>query len=92
MRGEIDFSESLIKRVQLLEGLSTDALDKVKSLITFNPGVKELTRVLKFLGYKMAVVSGGFIPLARFVQKELGLDFAFANTLEVTLDGKHFTG
>ena len=55
---EIDFKESLRQRVALLEGTCASVLEKVKSKITFTPGVKQLTKILKYLGCKLAVVSG----------------------------------
>merc|ERR1719197_309932 len=84
MSGEIDFFGSLKERVALLKGHNAEELfSKVKKNLIFTPGAKELCSTLKGLGYKMAVISGGFLPVAREVQKELGLDYAFANTLEV---------
>lgn len=68
----------------LLEGQNAEELfEKVKANLLFTPGAKKLCSTLKSLGYKMAVISGGFLPLAREVQRHLGLDYAFANTLEV---------
>ncbi|KAL2913428.1 Phosphoserine phosphatase [Polyrhizophydium stewartii] len=92
MRGEIDFTESLRRRVALLKSLPASTLDVVREIITFSPGAKDLCRALKRLGCKMAVVSGGFIPLAKYVQATLGLDFAHANGLAVSADGAHLTG
>jgi len=84
MCGEIDFFESLQQRVALLKGASSEGLfDEVKKAIVFNPGAERLCSVLHKLGYKMAVISGGFLPVAEEVQKRLGLDYAFANSLEV---------
>eukprot|EP00931_Biecheleriopsis_adriatica_P074947 TRINITY_DN48914_c1_g1_i1.p1 TRINITY_DN48914_c1_g1~~TRINITY_DN48914_c1_g1_i1.p1 ORF type:complete len:883 (-),score=223.96 TRINITY_DN48914_c1_g1_i1:52-2700(-) len=84
MRGELNFFESLKARVALLKGHNADELfDKVKANLVFTPGAKKLCQTLKSLGYKMAVISGGFLPVAQEVQKYLGLDYAFANTLEV---------
>lgn len=81
MNGEIDFTESLRQRVALLEGVPSDVFEKLKSVITFTPGARELTRALKTLGFKLAVLSGGFMPLANYVKEELGLDYAHANTV-----------
>jgi phosphoserine phosphatase SerB len=84
MSGEIDFFGSLKERVALLKGHNAEELfSHVKRNLIFTPGAKHLCSTLKGLGYKMAVISGGFLPVAREVQKELGLDYAFANTLEV---------
>lgn len=84
MRGELDFFGSLKSRVALLKGHKADALfAHVKANLIYTPGAKKLCSTLRKLGYKMAVISGGFLPVAREVQKYLGLDYAFANTLEV---------
>jgi len=84
MAGELDFFASLKERVALLKGHNAEELfAHVKRNLIFTPGAKQLCSTLKGLGYKMAVISGGFLPVAREVQKELGLDYAFANTLEV---------
>lgn len=79
MNGELDFSASLKARVSLLKGVPADVFDKLKSVITISPGARELCRALKALGYKMAVLSGGFQPLAEWLAGELGIDFAHAN-------------
>lgn len=84
MRGELNFFESLKSRVALLKGHNADKLfDEVKKNLIFTPGAKRLCSTLRRLGYKTAVISGGFLPVAREVQRYLGLDYAFANTLEV---------
>ena len=79
MNGELDFSQSLQERVGLLKGVPADVFDKLKSVITISPGARELCKSLKALGFKMAVLSGGFQPLAEWLAGELGLDYAFAN-------------
>ena len=80
MRGERDFATSLKDRVALLKGLNVEVWDDLKKTrITFASGARELCRALKKLGVKMAVLSGGFTPLAEWVKSELGLDFAHAN-------------
>ncbi|KMU84508.1 phosphoserine phosphatase [Coccidioides immitis H538.4] len=81
MNGELDFSASLKARVSLLKGVPADVFEKLKSIITIAPGARELCRALKRLGFKMAVLSGGFQPLAEWLAKELSLDYAFANHL-----------
>lgn len=84
MRGELNFFESLKSRVALLKGHNAEELfDKIKANIIFTPGARTLCSALRRLGYKTAVISGGFLPVAREVQRYLGLDYAFANTLEV---------
>ena len=79
MNGELDFEQSLRERVKLLKGTPATVFEDLKSVITFTPGARELCKVLKSLGFKMAVLSGGFIPLALYVKSELGLDYAYAN-------------
>jgi phosphoserine phosphatase len=83
MNGEIDFTESLKRRVSLLKGIPSNVFELLKPQIKFTPGAHELCKVLKTKGYKLAVLSGGFIPLANWVKDELGLDYAYANNLEV---------
>jgi len=84
MRGELNFFDSLKSRVALLKGHKADELfAKVKANLIFTPGAKKLCSTLRRLGYRMAVISGGFLPVAQEVQRHLGLDYAFANTLEV---------
>jgi len=84
MRGELNFFDSLKSRVALLKGHKADELfAKVKANLIFTPGAKKLCSTLKRMGFKMAVISGGFLPVAQEVQRHLGLDYAFANTLEV---------
>ena len=92
MNGEIDFNESLKQRVALLKGIPSTVFEDLKTKITFTPGARNLTRVLRSLGVKTAVLSGGFIPLANWVKGELGLDYAYANNLELTEDGTELTG
>ncbi|KAM3583001.1 Phosphoserine phosphatase [Umbelopsis sp. WA50703] len=92
MNGEIDFKESLRRRVALLQGTSVEVLNTVRDNLTFTEGAKFLCRALKRLGFKLAVISGGFLPLANYVKAELGLDYAFANQLKVSSDGLFLTG
>ncbi|KAF0513123.1 phosphoserine phosphatase serb [Gigaspora margarita] len=79
MNGEIDFQESLRRRVSLLKGTSVDVLQSIKKKLIFTEGAHLLCKALKKVGFKLAVISGGFIPLANYVKNELGLDYAFAN-------------
>jgi phosphoserine phosphatase len=87
MRGEIDFTESLHARVALLAGLDASALEKVRGEVRLTPGARTLCRTLRRLGYKVAIVSGGFTEVTDALKDELSLDFAHANVLEV-VDGK----
>jgi phosphoserine phosphatase len=82
MNGELDFSASLKARVSLLKGVPATVFDQLKPHITITPGARDLCRALKKLGFKLAVLSGGFQPLADWLKAELGLDYAFANHLE----------
>jgi phosphoserine phosphatase len=81
MNNELDFSESLRARVALLKGTPDDVYEKVKSVITLTPGAKDLCKGLKRLGYKIAVLSGGFTPLVEWIAKDLGIDYAYANNV-----------
>ena len=84
MNGEIDFNESLKERVSLLRGIdSTTIWKELEEKIEITNGVKPLSKALKKLGCVLGVCSGGFIPLAEHVKNELGLDYAYANTLGV---------
>lgn len=92
MNGEIDFQESLRRRVSLLQGLSVDVINKVIGKITFTPGAKQLCHCLKQMGATLVVASGGFVPMAEYVKGQLDLDYAYANVLEFSDDGKFLTG
>ncbi len=83
MNGELDFQGALRERVALLKGLSVDALEQVYRNIPFTPGAKTLVRILKRLGFRTAVISGGFKFFTDRLKTELGLDYAYANELEI---------
>ena len=87
MNGELDFRQSLQQRVAHLKGLSVAALEEVYRNIPFTPGARELVRILKRLGFRTAVISGGFGFFTQRLQQELGLDYAYANELEM-IDGQ----
>jgi phosphoserine phosphatase len=87
MRGELDFAASLRDRVGLLVGLDAAALDKVYDELELAPGARTTVRVLKRLGYRFAIVSGGFSQLTDRLAADLGIDFAAANELEI-VDGR----
>lgn len=87
MRGELDFEESLRERVKTLAGLDASVIDEVARDIKLTPGARTTISTLKRLGYKTAVVSGGFIQVLEGLAEELGLDYVRANTLEI-VDGK----
>ncbi len=87
MEGELDFEEALRARVRLLAGAEAEVIDRALDRVALTPGARTFTRTLKRLGYKLAVVSGGFEQFADKVASELGLDHAFANRFEI-VDGK----
>lgn len=87
MRGEIDFSESFRARVALLRGLPETALQQVGSQLKITEGAQHLISTLRTLGYKTAILSGGFTYFARDLQARLGMDYVFANELDI-VDGK----
>ncbi|GAA1475227.1 Phosphoserine phosphatase [Corynebacterium felinum] len=87
MRGELDFEESLRERVKALAGLDASVIDEVARDIVLTPGARTTIRTLKRLGYKTAVVSGGFIQVLEGLAEDLELDYVRANTLEI-VDGK----
>ena len=88
MRGEIDFAESLRRRVALLEGLEQGALQRVyDERLKLNPGADTMLAVLKQHGIKTLLVSGGFVFFTERLKQRLGLDYAHANTLEI-VNGK----
>ena len=86
MAGEIDFAESLRRRVALLEGLPATVLDDVRARLRLTPGARTLLRTLRRLGYVPAVVSGGFVEVLGPLMAELGVDYLEANHLEI-VDG-----
>nr|WP_277351459.1 phosphoserine phosphatase SerB [Microbispora sp. CL1-1] len=83
MRGELDFAESLVRRVALLEGLSEEVFEKVAKEVVLTPGARTLVRTLKRLDYRFAIVSGGFTQITDSLVADLGIDYSAANTLEV---------
>lgn len=87
MRGEIDFEESLRRRVALLEGVPATAIDEVYDAIVLAPGARTMVRTLRRLGYRFAIVSGGFSQITDRLAEDLGIHFARANELEIA-DGR----
>jgi phosphoserine phosphatase len=83
MRGELDFQASFRHRLVLLRGLPASALAKVAENLPITPGAHRLLRTLKLLGYKTAILSGGFDFVAQKLQKELGFDYVHTNELEI---------
>ncbi|WP_293783923.1 phosphoserine phosphatase SerB [uncultured Aeromicrobium sp.] len=86
MRGELDFAASLHERVARLEGVPAEALDAVYERVSYTPGARTLVRTLKRLGYRFALVSGGFTQIIERIAADLGIDYYAANELEV-VDG-----
>ncbi|UBT77198.1 phosphoserine phosphatase SerB [Pseudomonas amygdali] len=87
MRGELDFSESFKERLALLKGLDVSVLDEIGASLRLTEGAETLFSELKRLGYKTAILSGGFTYFAKQLQAKLGIDYVYANELEV-VDGK----
>jgi phosphoserine phosphatase len=83
MRGDFDFEESLVQRVALLKGLSVEELSQLRDEIPLSQGVQELVTTLKWLGFKMGVVTGGFDFFSDHLKEKLHMDFAHANRLEI---------
>ncbi|MEM7337809.1 MAG: phosphoserine phosphatase SerB [Actinomycetota bacterium] len=86
MAGELDFKESLTTRVAALAGLPESALDEVKAKVRLTPGAEVFIGTLHHLGYKTAIVSGGFTAVTAHLAAQLGIDFHHANELEI-VDG-----
>jgi phosphoserine phosphatase len=86
MRGELDFSESFEARVALLKGLDSAALAKIAAELKITEGAEHLISTLRTLGYKTAILSGGFTYFAEYLQQKLGIDYIYANELDI-VDG-----
>jgi phosphoserine phosphatase len=87
MRGELDFKQALSERVKLLEGLPFERAKSLADRAELTPGADRFVRILKGLGYRVGLVSGGFTFFVDDLKERFGLDFAFSNELEVA-DGK----
>ena len=87
MRGEIDFKESFAQRVALLKGLDESVMKDIAENMPITEGVERLMFVLKRYGYKIAILSGGFTYFGEYLQKKFGIDYVYANELEI-IDGK----
>jgi len=83
MRGDFDFEESLRQRVAMLKGLSLDEVMEIRNQMTVSQGADALLTTLKWLGFKLGVVSGGFDIFADYLKDKFNLDFAYANRLEI---------
>ncbi|MGH3440641.1 MAG: phosphoserine phosphatase SerB [Nitriliruptorales bacterium] len=87
MAGDLDYETALRERVSLLRGLEADALERVRGRLRLTPGARTFVRTLKRLGFRLAIVSGGFTVFTDRLREELGIDHAYANELEVA-DGR----
>ena len=83
MEGELDFEQSLRKRVAMLEGLSVESMLSLVEKLPVNPGAASLFRALRAMGCKSAIVSGGFLFAVEALREKLGIDVAYANDLEI---------
>ena len=92
MRGEIDFNESFIQRVALLEGLEESVMEDIARNLPITEGAEILFKALNKYGFKTAILSGGFNYFGKYLQHKLGIDYVFSNELEIKngkLTGKH---
>lgn len=92
MNGEIDFNESFIQRIALLEGLDENVMEDIAKNLPITDGAERLISTLKAFGYKTAILSGGFTYFGNYLKKMLGVDYVYANELEIKdqkLTGKH---
>lgn len=87
MRGEIDFCESFKERVALLKGLDESVMRDIAEHLPITEGVERLMFVLKRYGYKIAILSGGFTYFGNYLKDKFGIDYVYANQLEI-VDGK----
>lgn len=83
MHGEIDFKESFKRRIKLLKGIDESALDEIARNLPMTEGADRVIKNLKRFGYKVAILSGGFTYFGRYLQTKLGVDYVFANELEI---------
>ena len=87
MRGEIDFTESFTRRVQLLKGLDVSVMQDIAENLPITEGVSRMMQVLKRGGFKTAILSGGFTYFGNYLKQKFGFDYVYANELEIE-DGK----
>ena len=87
MRGEIDFSESFAQRCALLKGLDVSVMQEIAENLPITEGVDRLMRILKKVGFKIAILSGGFTYFGNYLKQKYNIDYVYANELEVE-DGK----
>ncbi|VUD51693.1 Phosphoserine phosphatase SerB2 [Thalassocella blandensis] len=87
MAGELDFDQSFAKRLSLLKGLDESVLQGIAESLPVTEGAEHLISTLRKLGYKTAILSGGFTYFGEYLQRKLGIDYVFANELQI-VDGK----
>lgn len=87
MQGELDYTQSLKERLALLKGLDASVMESIAEKLPLTPGTERLFPMLKMLGFKTAIISGGFSYFGKHLQKKLGIDYVFANELEI-VNGK----
>ena len=87
MRGEIDFHESFTRRVALLKGLDVSVMKDIAESLPMTEGIERLMKTLKTVGFKIAILSGGFTYFGEYLKRKFGIDYVYANELEV-VDGK----
>ena len=83
MRGEIDFTESFTRRVALLKGLDESIMEEIARNLPYNEGLERMMTILKRVGYKTAILSGGFTYFGKYLQQKFGFDYVYANELEI---------
>ncbi len=88
MHGEMDFKESFTQRVALLKGLDVSVMQEIAENLPITEGTDRLMSVLKTCGYKIAILSGGFTFFGEYLQRRYGIDYVYANELEIGEDGK----
>lgn len=95
MRGEIDFCESFRQRCALLKGLDVSVMQEIAENLPITEGVDRLMRILKKVGFKIAILSGGFTYFGNFLKQKYNIDYVYANELEIEngkLTGNHVDG
>lgn len=88
MRGEIDFTESFRERVALLKGLDVSVMKNIAENLPIMDGLERTMKILKKVGFKVAILSGGFTYFGKYLQDRFGFDYVYANELEIGADGK----
>ena len=90
MRGEIDFRESFTRRVALLKGLDVSVMEDIARNLPITEGLERMMTILKRVGYKTAILSGGFTYFGNYLRQKYGFDYVYANELEI--ENGHLTG